>query len=180
MATNTAVTISAHDSSTDAQSAPPSASNVRNSHSCVVSDPPNSSHPPSRTSSIEEPVTTIPITNTTSPIPITAGITRGRLITRTAISRITPNASAGSRWLSWNSNNWPRLRSFTCIPAAALTPPLNSSHPVPARNPPTTGYGTNRISPPSRNLPITAKTIPQRTVTRMPAVTTVRKTSGGS
>ena len=79
MATNTAVTIPAHDSSTDAQSAPASASNVHVFHNTTESNDP-SSHPPSRTSSIEEPVTTIPITNTTSPIPITAGITRGRLI----------------------------------------------------------------------------------------------------
>ena len=42
-------------------------------------------------------MTTIPITKTTSPIPITAGITSGRFTIRTAISRITPNASAGSQ-----------------------------------------------------------------------------------
>ena len=59
-------------------------------------------------------------------------------------------------------------------------PPLNSSHPVPARNPPTTGYGTNRTRLPSRNLPSIAKTRPHRTVTTRVAAMTVRKMSGGS
>ena len=102
--TNTAVTIPAHDSSTDAQSAPASASNVHAFHNTTESNDP-SSHPPSRTSSIEEPVTTIPITKTTSPIPITAGITSGRFRTRTAIRRITPNARAGSQRCSAEVSN---------------------------------------------------------------------------
>ena len=42
-------------------------------------------------------MTAIPTTNTPSPITITAGVTSGRLITRTEISRITPNARAGSQ-----------------------------------------------------------------------------------
>src|SRR5215210_6791654 len=95
VATKTAVAIPAHDSSTEGQSAPPSALNAHGCHGCAVSDDPNSSHPPSRTSSIEEPVATIPATNTTSPITITAGITSGRFTTRTETSRITPNARAG-------------------------------------------------------------------------------------
>ena len=57
--------------------------------------------PPLRTSSIEEPVATIPTTNTTSPIAITAGITSGRFTTRTEMSRITPNARAESQWARW-------------------------------------------------------------------------------
>ena len=48
---------------------------------------------------------TTPIPNTTSPITITAGITSGRLITRTAISRITPNARAGSQRCSAKVSN---------------------------------------------------------------------------
>ena len=59
-------------------------------------------------------------------------------------------------------------------------PPLKSNHPVPARNPPTTGYGTNRTRLPSRNVPSNAKTTPHRTVTTSVAATTVRKTSGAS
>ena len=57
-------------------------------------------------------------------------------------------------------------------------PPLNSSHPVPARKPPTTGYGTNRTRLPSRAVPSTKKTTPQRVVTTSVAPMTVRKTSG--
>ena len=104
VATNTAVTIPAHDSSTESQSAPPSALSVHVFHRIAESNDP-SSHPPPRTSSIEEPVATTPITNTTSPITITAGITSGRLITRTAISRITPNARAGSQRCSAEVSN---------------------------------------------------------------------------
>ena len=59
-------------------------------------------------------------------------------------------------------------------------PPLKSSHPVPARNPPTTGYGMNRTRLPSRNVPSTRKMTPQSTVTTSVAATTVRKTSGTS
>ena len=62
----------------------------------------------------------------------------------------------------------------------ALIPLLKSSHPVPARNPPTTGYGTKRISLPSRYLPITRKTTPHRSVTTIVAAMTVRKMSGRS
>ena len=96
VATKTAVTIPAHDSSTESQSAPPSASSVQVFQRITESNDP-SSHFPLRTSSIEEPVATIPTTNATNPIAITAGITSGRLITRTAISRVTPNARAGSQ-----------------------------------------------------------------------------------
>ncbi len=51
---------------------------------------------------------------------------------------------------------------------------------MPARNPPTTGYGTNRTRLPSLNFPSAKKTTPQRTVTTRVAAITVRKTSGGS
>jgi glutamate-1-semialdehyde 2,1-aminomutase len=66
-------------------------------HGWAVSDDPNSSHPPSRTSSIEEPVATIPSTNTPSPITITAGITSGRFTTRTAISRRSYSMTASRK-----------------------------------------------------------------------------------
>ncbi len=59
-------------------------------------------------------------------------------------------------------------------------PPFKSSHPVPARNPPTTGYGTNRTRLPSRTVPSARKTTPHRTVTTRVAAMTVRKTSGAS
>ncbi len=48
---------------------------------------------------------TIPITNTTSPIAITAGITSGRFTTRTETSRIAPNARAGSQRCSADASN---------------------------------------------------------------------------
>src|SRR4029453_5642770 len=59
-------------------------------------------------------------------------------------------------------------------------PPLKSSHPVPARNPPTTGYGMNRTRLPSRKVPSTRKMTPHDNVTTSVAATTVRKTSGVS
>ncbi len=48
---------------------------------------------------------TTPIPNATKPITIATGITSGRLITRTAISRITPNARAGSQRCSASLSN---------------------------------------------------------------------------
>ena len=51
---------------------------------------------------------------------------------------------------------------------------------MPARNPPTTGYGTNRTRLPSRNVPSAEKTTPHRIVTTSVAAITVRKTSGFS
>ena len=104
VATKTAVTIPAQDSSTDSQSAPLSASSVHFCHKIAWSNGPRS-HPPSRTSSIEEPVATIPITNNPNPITITAGMTIGRFTTRTETSRITPNARAGSQCCHSDSSN---------------------------------------------------------------------------
>jgi hypothetical protein len=126
-------------------------------------------------------VTTAPRTNTISPSAITEGITSGRFTTRTAISRIAPNANAGSQWTSWN----PRIRTGTVrrwIDTCDETyiPPLKSSQPVPARKPPTTGYGTNRTRLPSRYRPRTQNTTPHRTVTISVAAITVRKMSGAS
>ena len=59
VATKTAVTMPAHDSSTESQSAPPSASSVQVFQRITESNDPSSHFPP-RTSSIEDPVTTIP------------------------------------------------------------------------------------------------------------------------
>ncbi len=42
----------------------------------------------------------MPIANSTSPIPSTIGITKGLFTRRTARSRITPKASAGTHRLS--------------------------------------------------------------------------------
>ena len=62
---------------------------------------------------IDEPVTSIPTANTTSPIPSTAGITSGRLMTRTAMSISAPKTNAGphrtsscSRSRSSNVRRW--------------------------------------------------------------------------
>ena len=49
-----------------------------------------------------------------------------------------------------------------------------SSHPVPARKPPITGYGMNRARLPSRNVPSTRKASAVDSVTIMVAATTVR------
>ena len=59
-------------------------------------------------------------------------------------------------------------------PPATFTPPRNSNHPVPARNPPTTGYGMNRARLPRRNEPITRNVTPVSTETTTVAATTVR------
>ena len=127
-------------------------------------------------------MTSMPIANTTSPIPSTTGITSGFFTNRTATSKITPKANAGTQRSAHRSASMSlNLRRWNSIaPKATKMPPLNSSHPVPARNPPTTGYGTNRTRLPSRNVPSARKTTPQSTVTTSVAATTVRKTSGFS
>ena len=73
-------------------------------------------------------------------MPMTAGTTSGRFTTRVVTRRITPNTNAGTQS---TSALWPRRssieRQYTWMLAATPMPPLKSSHPVPARKPPTTG-----------------------------------------
>ncbi len=146
MATKTAVAIPAHCPSTADQSAPVSARKVHGSHSRVDSNGP-SSHRPCLAASIEEPVTSIPTANPTSPIPSTMGMTSGFFTSRTATYRITPKASAGTQRLSVTGltrrstalTRRSTVRKCRSTPPATKMPPLKSSHPVPARNPPTTG-----------------------------------------
>ena len=121
-------------------------------------------------------MTSIPIANSASPMPMIAGITSGRFTTRVTMSRTTPKTNAGTHRVS---SAWRRrsssVRRYGWMLAATPMPPFVSSHPVPARKPPTTGYGTNRTRLPSLNVPITRKVTPVRSVTTMVAATTVRK-----
>ena len=122
----------------------------------------------------------MPITNSTTPIASTAGITSGRFTSRVATSRITPKAMAGTQ----SCNTEESIRSPIVLrdggtSAATLMPPFRSSHPAPAMNPPTTGYGTKRIRLPRRSTPSTKKMPPLRTVTTRVAATTVRKARSG-
>ena len=117
-ATSTAVAMAAACPSTADQSAPPSARNVHGCHSRADSNGPRS-HPPSFATSIDEPVTTMPIANTTTPIPSTIGMTSGFFTSRTANSKTRPNASAVSECLS--ASEWsmsPIVRRWTSIPDA--------------------------------------------------------------
>ena len=105
----------------------------------------------------------------------TTGITRARFTSRIAISRTTPKAAAGSHRTRKNlSTNWPIVPSCGSVLAATAMPPFMRSHPVPAKKPPTTGYGMNRARLPSRNVPSTRNVNAVNSVTIMVAATTVR------
>ena len=139
-ATNTAVAMPATWPSTADQSAPVIASGIVPGSQSRPAGKGPSSQSPSRTSSSVEPVTTTPTAKAARPTPITAGITSGRRTTRVITSSRMPNASAGSHRMSSSSRmRSSRERQNTWILAATPIPPLNSSHPVPARKPPTTG-----------------------------------------
>ena len=115
-ATNTAVAIPAHCPSTADQSAPLIARSVHGSHRRADSNGPSSQRPAFAVSS-EEPVRSTPATNATRPIASTTGITRGRRITRTATSRITPKTKAGShRTREYSRVRSPAVRRYTCTP----------------------------------------------------------------
>ena len=173
-ATNTAVAIPGVWWSTADQSAPAIAWMVHGCHSRVDWNGP-SNQSPSRADWMDEPVTSIPIANRTIPMAIIAGITIGRRTTRVATNRSTPNASAGPQRMSSNgsTNSWIVPRSGN-IPAETRRPPLISNHPVPARKPPTTGYGMNRARFPSRNVPSSRNVTPVRSVSTRVVATTVR------
>ena len=82
---------------------------ARNVHGCHVSNEsngPSRSQWPDRALAIDEPVTTMPIANSTTPIARTTGITSGDFTSRVATSRITPNTNAGSH--SFSSSPWNR------------------------------------------------------------------------
>ncbi len=149
---NTAVAIPAHWPSTADQSAPVIARSVQGSHRRADSKGPSSQRPALAVSSVE-PVSSTPSTNATRPIASTTGITSGRRITRTAMSRIRPKRNAGSQ----RTNEYSPARSpivpitashcdssglatrRTWTPEETEIPRMSRSHPVPARNPPTTG-----------------------------------------
>ena len=121
-------------------------------------------------------MTSTPIAKPTIPRARTAGITRARLTTLVATSKTTPNARAGIQRTSSNgSTNWPIVPSCGSVLAATARPPFMSSHPVPAKKPPTTGYGMNRARLPSRNVPSSRNVNAVKSVTIMVAATTVRK-----
>ncbi len=140
-----------------------------------------SEHPTSpERASVVEPVTSMPIANSASPAPMTTGITSGRFNTRVRTSRITPKTTAGTQWASTAAGRRsPTARRETCMSAATPMPPFRSSHPVPARNPPTTGYGTYRTRLPSRTVPSTKNVMPVRIVTTRVAAMTVRNARWG-
>ena len=115
-ATNTAVAIPVHCPSTAPQSAPLNARTVHGCHSRADSNGP-SSHRPSFAVSIVEPVTSMPTTNSTSPMPRTAGITSGRRTTRVATSRTTPKTNAGpQRTSSCSRVRSPIVRRYGTMP----------------------------------------------------------------
>ena len=178
--TNTTVAIPANSWKTAPQSAPAIARNAHGCHSPALGNGPRS-HPPASASAIEEPVTTRPIANATKPMPSAAGISSGHRVTRTPIVNATAKTSAGShRAREPHARSSRRVPTVGPIPLATPIPPLTSNQPVPARNPPITGYGTNRTMLPSRNAPSSRHTTPVRTLATTTAATTVRKTRWGS
>ena len=177
--TNTTVAIPADSWKTAPQSAPAIARNAHGCHRPALGNGPRS-HPPASASAIEEPVTTSPIANTTKPMPSAAGINSGHRVTRTPIVNATAKTSAGShRAREPHARSSRRVPTVGPMPLATPIPPLTSSQPVPARNPPITGYGTNRTMLPSRNAPSSRHTTPVRTLATTTAATTVRKTRSG-
>ena len=113
-AMNTAAAIPAHCSSTASQSAPVTARRVHGSHGWASSNTVSRSQLPPRALSIEEPVTSMPITNSTSPIPRTAGITSGRFTSRVVMSRIEPKARAGSQSCSTEESVRSQIGVWDC------------------------------------------------------------------
>ena len=172
-ATNTTVTMPAACPRTAHQSAPVRARKVHGWNSQPERYGPSIQNP-FRASSIDDPVTSMPIANSANPTASTIGMTSGFFTSRTARNMITPNARAGSQCVSVSRSVMdPNVPRCTSTPEATYRPPFRRSHPAPAMKPPTTGYGTNRIRLPSLSVPITTKTMPVSSVTTRVAATTV-------
>src|SRR5262245_54773403 len=179
-ATNTAARTPAHWPSTADQSAPVIARSVHGCQRSGSSNGPYTSHPNDFAVCREFSLISRPSPKIANPAAIAIGITSGCLMIRVATNTSSPKPIAGSHCCSVDhSVSEPNSCHRGSTPDATYTPPLISSQPTPATNPPTTGYGMNRIRFPRRYAPMASSAPPVSSVTTRVAATTLRKPRSG-
>ena len=74
---------------------------------------------------------------------------------------MTAKTAPGAQWMnSWRVVKVPSVFQVSGTPHITLNEPFAKSQPVPARNPPTTGYGMNLIQCPRRKRPTKKRNTP--------------------